>query len=74
MLHILSYSKSKWQIDRNRYIDGPMDANGTLSESGLLPAAIAMTVADLMAAGLMIVISALLTKGKDTLIRILCHS
>ena len=42
----------------------PWMPNGTLSENGLLPAAIAMTVADLMAAGLMIVVSALLTKGK----------
>lgn len=52
-----------------------MDANGTLSESGLLlPVAIAMTVADLMAAGLMIAISALLTKGKDSLILVLSPS
>jgi hypothetical protein len=49
-----------------------MDAtNRTLSESRLLPAAIAMTVTDLMAAGLMIVTAVLLT-GKNTLIP--CHS
>ncbi len=49
-----------------------MDAtNRTLSESELLPAAIAMTVTDLMAAGFMIVIAVLL-KGENTLIP--CHS